>query len=306
MDINTILNNPNNMYYGHGTGTSDKEAIDSIMKNGVRNSHGAFKYTRVPLGIGTKIQDSAYQMMRKWPHKESDIVVVISLPLKYIIIESPDLGTRNMAEAAFNYIPDEASREAEELTDSPYVIPEFVVGYYDARTDSFFHNPKYYEKLPQSEQDKLFDRVKQNYFDTIEGGCGIEYYQQALTYIEKEFPLTTAEVDTLKRKKKEKELLARLNPELLKKEVALPNGEQISAIKYISEIVLPFIPTEGYIVLTNGNKLPVLQFITECVLFDCQAQYSGDFSRYIAENVDTEKTKQINSSISNTDGVAKT
>lgn len=294
MDINEILNNPHNMYYGHGTGTDSQNVIDSIIRNGLRCSHGSLYFTSVPLGIGTKIEDSEKKMMKKWPHKESNIIIVVSLPIKYKIIESYDLGTYHMADAAFYYTPNKETREQEGLTDSSYVIPEFVVGYYDAKTDSFFDNHRYYERLPQGEQSKLFDQVKQNYFDIIEEGCGIEHYQELLADLGYEFPLTTTEVAAFKKEKKEKELFAKLEPELLKKEVVLPNGNKIPASKYIREIVFPFIPMEGYIVLANGNKLPISHFIIECVLYDCQERYNGDFSKYLGENVNIELTKQIN------------
>ena len=296
MDINKILNNPDNMYYGHGTGTDSQKVIDSIIKNGLRCSHGSLYYTSVALGFGTKIAEEEKEMMKKWPHKASNIVVVVSLPIKYKIVESYDLKTYNMADAAFYYTPSKEAREQYELTNSPYVMPEFIIGYYDARTDSFFHNPRYYERLSQSDQIELFSQVKQNYFDTIEEGCGIDYYQEVLADLGYELPLTTEEVKALKQKKKEQELLAKIGYELLNKELILPNGNKILAEKYIKEIVFPFIPIDGIIVLNNGIKLPVSHFIMECVLYDCQERYNGDFSRYLEENVDIKQTNQINNS----------
>lgn len=294
MDINKVLNNPHNMYYGHGTGTDSQEVTNSIIKNGLRCSHGSLYYTSVPLGIGTKIKDSEKEMMKKWPHKESNIIIVVSLPLDYKIIDSTGLGTYNMADAAFYYIPDKKTREYEELTNSPYVIPEFIVGYYDAQTDSFIQNPKYYERLSQIEQDKLFRQVKYNYFDIIEEGCGIDKYQEVLADLGYKLPLTAEEVKAFKKQKKEQELLSKIGNDLLKKELILPNGSNISTDKYIREIVFPFIPLDGSIVLKNGNKLPVSHFIIECVLYDCQERYNGDFSKYLEENVDIEQTNQIN------------
>ena len=295
MDINEILNNPNNMYYGHGTGTENPQVIASIIKNGLRCSHGSLYYTTVALGIGTKIENSEKEMMKKWPHKGSNIVVVVSLPLKYKIIESSELGTYNMADAAFYYTPYKDTREQESLSDSPYVIPEFVVGYYDAVDDSFSRNPRYYENLSQEEQNELFKQVKQNYFNVVEDGCGIEKYQGILTDLGYDSPLTPDEVIAFKRNKATQELLSTLGEEMLSKQVLLPDGNKTTADKYIKEMVLPFLPATGYVVLANGNQLPVSHFIIECVLYDCQERYNGNFSKYMQENVNIEETVRINS-----------
>ena len=294
MDINEILNNPHNMYYGHGTGTDSQNVIDSIIRNGLRCSHGSLYFTSLPLGIGTKIEDSEKKMMKHWPHMDSNIIIVVSLPIKYKIIDNPGIGTYNMADAAFYYTPSEITRNPEFLTNSPYVMPEFVAGYYDARKDSFTPNPAYYETLSLEEQQKLFDKVNQNYFNIIEEGCGIEKYQKILADLGYDFPLTSDEVIKYRKNRETQELLSKLGDKLLNKQVLLPDGNKITADKYIREIVLPFIPTKGYIVLANGNKLPVFHFIIECVLYDCQKRYNGNFSKYMEENVDIEKTKQIN------------
>ena len=304
MNINEILNNPHNMYYGHGTGTDNPQVTDSIIRNGLRCSHGSLYYTSVPLGIGTKIEDSEKELLKKWPHKESNIIIVVSLPLKYKIMESYDLGTYNMADAAFYYTQSKDIREQEDLTDSPYIIPEFVAGYYDARNDSFTPNPRYYENLSQEEQKELFQQVKQNYFNVIEEGCGIEEYQEILENLGQIFPLTSDEVIVFKKNKEIQELLSKMGKELLNKQMLIPDGNKITADKYIKEIVLPFIPAKGYIVLTNGNKLPVSHFIVECVLYDCQKRYNGNFSKYVEDNVDIEETKRINS-INETDNYKK-
>lgn len=294
MDINAILNNQENIYYGHGTGIDSQEITDSIIRNGLRCSHGSLYYTSEVLGIGTKIEDSEKEMLKKWPHKDSNIIIVISLPIKYKIIDSASIGTYNMADAAFYYTPNENTRKSEKLTNSPYVMPQFIVGYYNARDDSFTPNYGYYENLTKKDQEQLFQQVKQNYFNIIEEGCGIEKYQEMLTNLGYVFPLTNEEVITLKKNKATQKLFSKLGSELLNKQMILPNGKKITFDKYVKEIVLPFIPTEGLIVLNNGNKLPVYHFIMECVLYDCQERYNGDFSKYIKENINIEETKQIN------------
>lgn len=74
-----------------------------------------------------------------------------------------------------------------------------------------------------------------------------------------------------------------INPELMKKRLKLPNGVELSARQYIQEIVYPYLPSNGMIVLNDGVTLSVKQFIEECVMFECQEKYNGDFERYFAE-----------------------
>lgn len=75
-----------------------------------------------------------------------------------------------------------------------------------------------------------------------------------------------------------------INPELMKKRLKLPNGVEISARQYIQEVVYPYLPSDGIVVLNNGVELSIKQFIEECVIFECQEKYNGDFEKYITEN----------------------
>lgn len=74
-----------------------------------------------------------------------------------------------------------------------------------------------------------------------------------------------------------------INPVLLKKNLKLPNGMEISAKQYIQDIVFPFLPKNGVVILSNGSMMPVKQFIEECVICECQKDYNGDFLKYMAE-----------------------
>lgn len=289
MDINKLLNNDQNIYFGHGTGTEDNQIIQSIMNNGLRCSHGSLYFTSATLGIGSKILESEQEMLKNWPHKNSKIVVIISLPIKYKIIDIMGTGTYNMGDAAYYYIPDETTIEKFSLTNSPYVMPEFILGYYDARNDSFTQNPKYYENLQEHEQKALFNKVKENYFNIIDKGWKIEEYKDFSEDSRFGFGLTDEELKQFQQNKKISETLSQIPSELLNKNLKLPNGETISTEQYIKEIVLPFLPADDYIYLTTGAKIPVSHFIMECVIFDCQERYNGDFAKYMQENVQIEK-----------------
>lgn len=74
-----------------------------------------------------------------------------------------------------------------------------------------------------------------------------------------------------------------INPSLMKKMMRLPNGVEIPAKQYIQEVVYPYLPQNGIVILNNGAVLSVKQFIEECVMFECQEKYSGDFPKYMTE-----------------------
>ena len=67
-----------------------------------------------------------------------------------------------------------------------------------------------------------------------------------------------------------------LNPDLMSRNVKLPNGVEISARQYIQEIVAPHIPSDGKFILKNGLGLSAKQFIEEAVMFVGQEKYNGD------------------------------
>ena len=290
MEINKILNNTQNMYFGHGTRTEDSKVIQSIMKYGLRCSHGSLYFTSIALGIGSQIAESEQEMFKKWPHNDSKIIVIVSLPLQYKIIDLVGTATYNQGDAAFYYIPDEVTRKNFSLTNSPYVMPEFIVGYYDVRNDSFTSNPIYYENLQEHEQSNLLNKVKENYFNIIDSSWGIEEYKDAIKELGWGFGLTEEELKNFQRKKQELKLMSQLPSELLNRNLKLPNGESMPARRYIEEIVMPYLPITDYVYLTSGTKIPISHFIMECVVYDCQERYNGDFAKYIQENVLIEET----------------
>ena len=290
MEINKILNNTQNMYFGHGTRTEDSKVIQSIMKYGLRCSHGSLYFTSIALGIGSQIAESEQEMLKKWPHNDSKIIVIVSLPLQYKIIDLVGTATYNQGDAAFYYIPDEVTRKNFSLTNSPYVMPEFIVGYYDARNDSFTSNSIYYENLQEHEQSNLLNKVKENYFNIIDSSWGIEEYKEVSKELGWDFGLTEEELKNFQRRKQEFNLMSQLPSELLNRNLKLPNGESMPARRYIEEIVMPYLPITDYVYLTSGTKITFSHFIMECVVYDCKERYNGDFAKYIQENVLIEET----------------
>ena len=192
-NINIILNNNKNCYHGHGT-NGDDNVISSIFNNGLRCSNNSMYFTTCTLGIGGEIDDEIYDKLNNWPHQDADNVVIVSLPIKYNILELPELGTVHSGYDAFCY----SVENNENLLQGKYVKPEFIVGCYNARTKEFKKNDKYYELLSQEEQKKLFEQVKENYAQTIEESCGLEFYREVLSNLPQwQFPLTDEECENL-------------------------------------------------------------------------------------------------------------
>ena len=199
MDINTILNNPNVCYYGHGTGASLDDNIDSIFKNGLRCSHGSMYYTTVPLGIGTQISEKEKNILDNWEHLDSKYIVIVGIPIGYELVESYSRGLSDRY-MAFNYIPTKEQRDKYNLTESPYILPEFIVGYYNANDKTFVSNPKYYEKLSIEEQKEIFDKIKENFFRAIDSSYGIDSYKSMIESFKwNNFPLRDDEIENFKK-----------------------------------------------------------------------------------------------------------
>ncbi len=201
MNIKEIFDNENNVYYGHGTGTTSLSVINSIMNNGLRCSHESLYFTSVALCMGNNVDDKIISLMKNWPHKNSQIIIIVSLPIKYIIIDSISIGTYNCANSAYYYVPSIESREKYRLTESNYVMPEFIKGYYDSLNDRFVSNPKYYEFLSFDEQKKIFEKVKFNYITVINNTCGIKKYREIIESLDMgEFPLTDEDIENVKKR----------------------------------------------------------------------------------------------------------
>ena len=117
---------------------------------------------------------------------------MIAYVIKYNILDTPSLGTYNLSTSAYCYEIDGKGN---------FVMPEFIVGYYDVNTKTFNKNPKYYELLTEDEKKRLFEKVKLNYVKTIEDACGLDYYKEVITNLPGwDFPLTENEVTSLMQK----------------------------------------------------------------------------------------------------------
>ena len=72
-----------------------------------------------------------------------------------------------------------------------------------------------------------------------------------------------------------------LNPVLLGQSIKLPNGKEISAREYIKDYYAPYIPRNGMVTLTNGNVIPVQEFIEKTLLSEENTKYNGDINQIL-------------------------
>lgn len=297
MNKSEFFNNPNNLYYGHGTGRSGSENVaiaKSIMDYGLRCSHNQLYYTSCCLTRGVDIDQEGMDMLDNWGHMDSKIIMIISLPIDYKIIDAGP--TYGQGDASFYYVPTAEMREKNHLlTNSFYVRPEFVKGYYNANTKEFVKNPKYYEFLTEKEQQALFDKVKQAYFDIINNNWGIDNYREIIesneVFKEMRFPLSDEEIakyklicENKKRIKMCEDFLGNLSDEIKNRQMKTPYG-LVSLEEYVRKIYFPYIPVTGNVTLLNGSVIPFSHYILEVLLSVGQEKFDGDIDEIIKNTV---------------------
>ena len=140
---------------------------------GLRCSHKELYYTSEVLGIGGQIEESTIHMLDNWPHQNSKRVVIISIPNKYRIFSNQSLGTYGLEHAAYCYSPFQ--------DDSVYIYPEFVYGYYDAIEKKFVRNPIYYDRLAKSDQNALFETIRNRYIYIVDECIGLKRYKDIIS-----------------------------------------------------------------------------------------------------------------------------
>lgn len=165
MGVEDFFKNKDNVYYGHGTGRIG-DVEDKILATGLRckNNIPSIFYTSVCLGEGADdLYSKNAERLNNWPHMGSSEIIIASMP-KNLTFNAYVLGTfmTEYKESAFCYsVPQENGKL------NYYLKPEFIRGYYSARTKTFTENDKYYENLPKEEQDQLMQETKQTYIDTV-------------------------------------------------------------------------------------------------------------------------------------------
>lgn len=195
-DIEKKFANQVNQYYAHGIGVYDEKVIKSIFENGLRCSHNELYWTVLEFGNGSDtLFKEKEELLNNWEHKGSKHIIIASLPGVFLLLDVKGTPLFQKRHAAFyNNISQE---EASKLGIAPglYLRPEFIMGMYDANKKDFIVNDRYYENLPEQEQKRVLNEMKQQYIETIEhSGWTLEEYAQILNDVNIEFPLTQEQI----------------------------------------------------------------------------------------------------------------
>lgn len=130
---------------------------------------------------------------------------------------------------------------------------------YDAFILKLQEKKEILEKLePLLKEERKSDNIKQNY---IRKGS-IQVYDEKSNIIIQDY----------------------INPELMKRKIVLPNGNQINARQYIQEFVVPHIPESGNFKLKNGNEISARQYIEEFIMFELE-KYDGDLDAMMQDTL---------------------
>lgn len=303
-----------NQYYAHGIGAYDENVIKSIFENGLRCSHNELYWTVLEFGKGS---DSLFrekeELMDNWEHKGSKHIMIASLPEVFHLLDVKGTALFQKRHAAFynNISPEEARKLG--IAPGLYLKPEFIMGMYDAEKKDFLVNDKYYENLPEEEQKRVLDEVKQQYIDTIEhSDWTLAEYAQILEDVGIECPLTQEEISNngkvveqqldmvelpngikIPRKQYEEEYGTKQGQ---KDMVTLPNGVKIPRKQYEEEYGIEQ-GQKDMVTLPNGAKIPRKQYEEEIGTAKEEKKIKGssmlaDISKAKVTTSETKKTTQ--------------
>lgn len=195
-EIQSKFSNEFNMYYGHGIGINDSNKIESIFKNGLRCSHNQLEFTTIPFGQGSStLFEENKKEMNNWKHKKSKQIIIVSLPLKYHLLDIVGTPLYGRRQAAFYYSVSQEQANELGIPSGLYLKPEFVMGVYNAEQEEFISNNRYYENLNEKEQEDLKSVVKEKYISILkESGFTFSEYAQVLQTSNITNPLTEDEI----------------------------------------------------------------------------------------------------------------
>lgn len=263
-DIEKKFANQANQYYAHGIGVYDEKVIKSIFENGLRCSHNELYWTVLEFGKGSDtLFKEKEELMNNWEHKGSKHIIIASLPEIFHLLDVKGTPLFQKRHAAFyNHISQE---KANELGIAPglYLKPEFIMGMYDANKKDFIVNDRYYENLPEQEQKRVLEEMKQQYIETIENtGWTLEEYKQILDDIDMEFPLTQEKISNAGKEAEQQIDM-----------VELPNGVKIPEKQYEQEYTTE--ERTDMVELPNGIKIPRKQYEQEYTTGKAKTEIQG-------------------------------
>ena len=156
---------------GNGTGRrgNSDEPADSIFKEGLRTKDNSLYYTTIvlstptpelikqykDLGIPKPTISSLKQLLNNWPHLNSKRIILVRIPIKYInkIGNSSDLDSEKFGAFMIKRVLDDGTYRY-------YLDPRFIIGCYNAETETVRLNKSFEINLSDETKRKLQEGYK--------------------------------------------------------------------------------------------------------------------------------------------------
>ncbi len=185
VNIEEVLKDRDILYYAHGTGKLSADDADNKITNSVFEN-GLLSYTRgcgvfatekclgstaTCLGLGSdSLFEECSDIFKSNGHMGSKRIIVLGLPFEYIFPVISYYGTESEVaffdRKAFFTPMDKESRDGKPPIHE-VLMPEFVVGAYDANTGRFIENGRYYKKLDERRRGEILKKVQRNYVNHL-------------------------------------------------------------------------------------------------------------------------------------------
>lgn len=78
-------------------------------------------------------------------------------------------------------------------------------------------------------------------------------------------------------------IIGEINPDILMQSIKMPNGDTITVLNYLKEVVFPLVPTNGIFILKDGTEVKAVEFIEKYILGECQTLFAGNLPQYLNE-----------------------
>lgn len=141
-DLDDILNEDGYFCLGHGTGRigNSDEVVNSIFNNGLKTKDNSLYYTTI--GLDTSNLEALNIKLETWPHQNSQKIILIRIPIKYINLfgDSADLDGERYG-AFYN------EKRSQNGKVTYYLEPKYIIGCYDAQKKLVLLNKKFEKDL---------------------------------------------------------------------------------------------------------------------------------------------------------------
>ncbi len=164
--LESLLKEDGYAYLGHGTGRrgNSNELVNDIFEEGLRTSHNSLSYTTIGLNAPTQENIAMYQTMgidvptmeslqnqlNNWSHFDSKKIILIKIPTEYInkLADSSDLNGERYGAFMIQKTNDFGNT-------INYLNPKFIIGCYDAETQTVMLNKSFEEELSDTTRKDL-------------------------------------------------------------------------------------------------------------------------------------------------------